>query len=72
MLLSIKLLKLPANKDILLKLVAFLAVNMLSGYLSLWIPGWFPGLLLLALSCTLSAVFLRLLRPSDLLKILST
>ena len=72
MILCIRLLKLPANKDILIKLAAFLAISLLCGYLSQWVPGWVPGLLLLALSCAGSAVILGLLRPSELRQVLKS
>ena len=64
MFLTIHLLRIPANKDIYIKLAAFLAINLLVGYLSLLIPGWIPGLLLLAVSCLGSAFLLGLFRPS--------
>ncbi len=64
--LSIRLLKIPANKDILIKLAGFLVVNLLAGYLSRLLPGWIPGLLLLAVSCTGSAFLLGLFRLSAL------
>lgn len=70
MIISIRLLHIPANRDILIKLTAFLAFNILAGYLSLLVPGWIPGLLLLAVSCATSAVLLGLLRPSALWNIL--
>ena len=64
--LSIRLLKIPANKDILIKLAGFLVVNLLVGYLSRLLPGWIPGFLLLAVSCTGSAFLLGLFRLSSL------
>jgi len=64
MFLTIRLLRIPANKDIYIKLAAFLAINLLVGYLSLLIPGWIPGLLLLAVFCLGSAFLLGLFRPS--------
>jgi O-antigen/teichoic acid export membrane protein len=64
--LSIRLLKIPANKDIFIKLAGFLVVNLLVGYLSRLLPGWIPGFLLLAVSCTGSAFLLGLFRPSAL------
>jgi O-antigen/teichoic acid export membrane protein len=66
MLLSIRLMHLPSNRDILIKLAGFLAINMIAGYLSLLIPGWIPGILVLTLSCAASAMLLGLLRPSAL------
>ena len=70
MILTIRLLKIPANGDIFIKLASFLAINLITGYLSLLIPGWIPGLLLLAVSCTGSAFLLGLFRPSALKEIL--
>ena len=64
--LSIRLLKIPANKDIFIKLAGFLVVNLLAGYLSRLLPGWIPGFLLLAVSCTGSAFLLGLFRLSAL------
>ena len=72
MLLSIRLLNLPANRDILFRLAGFLAFNLLAGYFSLMIPGWIPGFSVLAISCAASAVLLGLLRPSALRRILSS
>lgn len=72
MLLSFRLLHLPANRDILIRLSGFLAINLLAGYLTLFIPGWIPGILILALSCAVSAVLLGLLRPSALIHILKS
>lgn len=68
--LAIRLLKIPSNKDILFRLVAFLAINVLAGYLSLFIPGWIPGFLLLIGSCVGSALLLGLFRPYELISIL--
>jgi hypothetical protein len=69
MILSTRLLNIPVNRDILIKLLAFLVINLFTGYLSLLIPGWIPGLLLLALSCVISSILLGLLRPSALRRI---
>ena len=66
MILSIRLLKIPANGDILIRLAAFLVINLLAGYLSLLVPGWIPGLLLLSLCCAGSSILLGLFRPSAL------
>ena len=65
MILSVRLLKIPTNRDIFIKLAAFLAINLITGYLSLLIPGWIPGLLILTISCTGSAFLLGLIRPSE-------
>jgi len=70
MLFSILLLKIPSNGDILLRLAFFLAVNLLAGYMTRLLPGWIPGLLLLAIACTVSAFLLRLFRISEIRDIL--
>jgi O-antigen/teichoic acid export membrane protein len=72
MILSIRLLKIPANLDIMVRLAAFLAINLLTGYLSLLLPGWIPGLLLLVTSCTGSAFLLHLFRISEIRDILKS
>jgi len=71
MILSIRLLKIPANRDIYIKLLAFLVINLLSGYLLLLIPGWIPGLLLLAISCAGSAILLGLIKISEIKAVLA-
>lgn len=71
MILSVRLLNIPANRDIFLKLTVFLAINLLSGYLTKLIPGWIPGILLLAVSCIITAFLLGLIRPSEIRRILS-
>lgn len=68
--LSIRLLKIPANRDILLRLAGFLAINLFTGYLSLQIPGWIPGFLLLMTSCIGSAFMLGLIRLTEIKTIL--
>ena len=68
--LSRRLLRLPWNRDILIRLLAFLALNMAVAYLSRLIPGWLPGLCLLLASCLLSSFLLRLIRPSEVLDIM--
>ena len=70
LILSIHMLKIPANRDIYVKLIAFLVINLLSGYLSLLIPGWIPGLLFLAISCAGSAILLGLIKLSEIKGIL--
>ena len=69
MLLAIRLMKIPANRDILIKLASFLGINLITGYLSLLIQGWIPGFILLGISCTGSAFLLGLFRPSALKEI---
>jgi O-antigen/teichoic acid export membrane protein len=71
MILSVRLLKIPVNRDIFLKLAVFLVMNLVAGYLSRFIPGWIPGILLLAVSCTGTAFLLGLIRPSEIRRILS-
>ena len=66
LILSIRMLKIPANRDIYVKLIAFLVINLLSGYLSLLIPGWIPGFLFLAISCAGSAILLGLIKLSEI------
>ena len=68
--LSIRLLKTPANSDILTRLMGFLAINMIAGYLSLFIHGWIPGILLLLASCISSSLLLGLIRPFELMALL--
>lgn len=68
--LSIRLVRIPSNRDILIKLAGFLMLNLIVAYLSLQIPGWVPGLLLLAFSCIGSAFLLRLIRPLEIKRIL--
>lgn len=64
--LSIRLLKIPANRDILIKLAGFLIINLLTGYLSHFLAGWIPGFLVLTLSCTGSAFLLGLIKVSEI------
>ena len=68
--LSIHLLKIPANKDILVKLLGFLSINLIVAYLSLFIPGWIPGFLVLTLSCCGSAFLLGLIKISEIKDVL--
>lgn len=68
--LSIRLLKIPLNGDIMLKLSGFLVINLIVGYLSLLIPGWIPGFFVLLASCLASSLFLGLVKPSELIAIL--
>jgi O-antigen/teichoic acid export membrane protein len=72
MLISIRVLHLPANRDILFRLAGFLGINLLAGYLTLFIPAWIPGLLTLVLSTAVSAIILGLIRPSALRNIFRT
>jgi hypothetical protein len=54
----------------MLKLAAFLLLNILMGYLTLLIPGWTPGFLILLLSCLVSAFLLGLIRPREIRSII--
>ncbi len=69
LILSVRLLKIPSNRDIFIKLAGFLVINLLVGYLSLLLPGWIPGLMLLAFSCMGSAFLLGLFRPSAFMEL---
>lgn len=71
LLLTRKLMNISMNRDILLRLAAFLFMNILAGYLSMFIPGWLPGFLILLISCLLSSFLLGLIRPAELLRIIS-
>jgi O-antigen/teichoic acid export membrane protein len=66
-LLAIRLLRISWNSDILLRLLGFLAINLVTGYLSRLLPGWIPGFALLLVSCVISAILLRLIRLSEFL-----
>jgi hypothetical protein len=68
--LSHRILGIPLNGDIFLKLLAFLALNLLVAILSHLLPGWWPGFILLLAACLASSLFLGLIRPADLLSIL--
>jgi O-antigen/teichoic acid export membrane protein len=69
LLLTRKIMKISMNGDIMIKLAAFLVLNILTGYLTLFIPGWIPGFLILLSFCLASALMLKLIRPSELLSI---
>jgi len=68
--LALRLIKVPLNSDILFRLGAFLAINLTAGYLSLFIPGWIAGFVVLVALCVISSLLLGLIRPSELLAIL--
>jgi len=70
MILSIRFLKISANKDIYIKLIAFLLINLLAGYLLQFLPGWIPGFLVLTLSCSGSAFLLGLIKVSEIKDVL--
>jgi O-antigen/teichoic acid export membrane protein len=69
--LSMRLVNIPANRDILFKLIVFLVINMVAAFLSLLIPGWITGLLLLLVTCLGSAFLLGLISPKEIRRILS-
>lgn len=66
-----RILKISMNSDIMFKLAAFLVLNTLVGYLTLLLPGWLPGFLVLLTSCLATALLLGLIRPRELLSIVS-
>jgi len=68
--LSRRILKIPLNGDILIKLAVFLALNLLTGYMTLFIPGWIPGFLILLGSCLVSSLLLGLIRPAELISVM--
>ena len=68
--LSIRLIRVPVNGDILLRLAGFLGLNLAAGFLTGMMPGWIPGLLLLLVVCIVSAFLLKLIRPSEIKVIL--
>jgi O-antigen/teichoic acid export membrane protein len=70
MILSHRLLKIPVNADIWLKLGLFFVINLLSGYLTTFIPGWIPGFLILLGICLGGSFLLGLIRPSEIITIL--
>jgi O-antigen/teichoic acid export membrane protein len=65
-----RILHIPMNGDILLRLSMFLALNLLAGFLTRLIPGWLPGFLVLLVSCLASSLLLGLIRPAELLAII--
>jgi len=68
--LAVHLIKIPFNKDIVIRLFAFLAINLTAAYLSVFIPGWIPGFLALLGSCLISSLLLGLIKPAELMNIL--
>lgn len=66
-----RILKISMNRDIMFKLATFLVLNTLLGYLTLLLPGWLPGFLVLLTSCLATALLLGLIRPRELLSIVS-
>lgn len=72
LLISVRVLRIPLNGKIFLRLLGFLAMNLIAGYLSRYIPGWIPGFFVLLGSCLVSSLFLGLLRPREILSIVRT
>ncbi len=72
LILSVRLLRIPFNGDIYLKLLGFLSLNLLVGYLSLLIPGWIAGFMVLIIFCLASSLLLGLIRPREIKSILSS
>lgn len=70
LLLARRVLKIPFNGDILIKLAVFLVLNLLTGYLTLLLPGWLPGFLILLSACLVSSFLLGLIRPAELVSII--
>lgn len=68
--LAIRLVKISWNADIMFRLLGFLGFNLVAGYLTVLIPGWIPGFLLLLGSCIISAILLRLIRLSEFMALL--
>jgi O-antigen/teichoic acid export membrane protein len=68
--LSVRILQIPVNSDILLRLAAFLMINVVTGSLTLLLPGWIPGFLLLLFSCLASSLWLGLIRLSEFIQII--
>lgn len=69
-LLAIRLIKISWNADIMVRLLGFLGFNLVTGYLTVLIPGWIPGFLLLLGSCSVSAILLGLIRLSEFMALL--
>ena len=68
--LAVYLIRIPINRDILIRLGGFLVITLFAGYLTLLIPGWVPGFLILLGSCLITSLALGLIRPAELLAIL--
>jgi O-antigen/teichoic acid export membrane protein len=65
-----RLLKIPLNGDIFLRITLFLAVNVAAGFFTLQIPGWIPGFFTLLVSCLVTSLLLRLIKPSQLVSVI--
>jgi O-antigen/teichoic acid export membrane protein len=70
LLLSVRLIRIPLNADILMRLAGFIVLNIAAGFLTLLIPGWIAGLLILLAVCFASALLLDLIKPSEIRVIL--
>jgi len=68
--LAIRLLKIPKNSDIFFRVALFLVINLVLGYLSQFIPGWIPGMLILLATCIGSSILLGLVRLSKIIALL--
>lgn len=67
---STRKLRIPLNGDILVRLAAFLLINLAIGFLTRSLPGWVPGFLLLLLSCLVSSILLGLIRLQEFIRII--
>ena len=70
--LATRILKIPLSTDILLRLSAFLVVNVIVGYLTIQIPGWIPGFMILLASCVITSLLLGLIRITEILRIIKS
>lgn len=70
LILSVRLIGIPLNRDILLRLTGFFALNMAAGYATQWIPGWVAGFAALLTFGLVSAFWLKLIRLSEIKTIL--
>ena len=67
MILARRIIRIPWNGDILIRLAAFLCLNLLTAWLTSFLPSWWTGMILLAAACVSSALLLGLLKPGELL-----
>jgi len=72
LILCVRIIKVSINRDIWLRLFGFLAFNLFTGYVSLLIPGWIPGICILLASCLFSSLLLGLIRPREIREILAS
>lgn len=68
--LATRLLKIPLNSDILVRIAWFLVFNIVVGFFSLKIPGWIGGFFTLLFSCLISSFLLGLIKPAQLLDLI--